>query len=323
MNQRRRARVVLAVLVLVSLVLVTADFRSDEGGPLDGVRRVATAVFAPVQASATAVVEPVGRFFTGVGDLATTFEDNQRLRERVAELEERRRSTDDVARENDELRALLGMQEGRGWETVSATTIGIGPSNYEWTITIDVGTEDGVAEDMAVVDGDGLVGRVVLAERSTSRVLLTIDPNFAAAARVAGNGEVGNLSGRGSELLLLDLLDPGAEVGPGDEVVTSSYAFGVFPPGVPVGVVEALDEETPDLTRSVRVRPYVDFTSLGALLVVRTFPEDEPPEVPLAPERDLDPPQLVPDDEPDDEPDEQPGDSGQDGGQGDGAGADA
>jgi len=298
MNQRRRARVVLAALVLVSLVLVTADFRSDEGGPLDGVRRVATAVFAPVQASATAVVEPVARLLGGIGDLASTFEDNQRLRDRVAQLVERRRSTEDVERENDELRALLEMREGRGWETVTATTIGIGPSNYEWTITIDVGTEDGVSEDMAVVDGDGLVGRVVLADRSSSRVLLTIDPNFASAARVAGNGEVGNLSGRGSELLLLDLLDPGAEVGPGDEVVTSSYAFGVFPAGVPVGVVEDLEQETPDLTRSVRVRPYVDFTSLGTLLVVRTFPVEEPPEVPLSPGRELDPPQLVPDEEP-------------------------
>jgi len=298
MNQRRRARVVLAALVLVSLVLVTADFRSDEGGPLDGVRRVATAVFAPVQASATAVVEPVARLLGGIGDLASTFEDNQRLRDRVAQLVERRRSTEDVERENDELRALLEMREGRGWETVTATTIGIGPSNYEWTITIDVGTEDGVSEDMAVVDGDGLVGRVVLADRSSSRVLLTIDPNFASAARVAGNGEVGNLSGRGSELLLLDLLDPGAAVGPGDEVVTSSYAFGVFPAGVPVGVVEDLEQETPDLTRSVRVRPYVDFTSLGTLLVVRTFPVEEPPEVPLSPGRELDPPQLVPDEEP-------------------------
>lgn len=318
MNQRRRARVVLAVLVLVSLVLVTADFRSDEGGPLDGVRRVATSLFAPVQASATAVVEPVGRFFGGIGDLASTFEDNQRLRDRVAQLEERRRSTEDVERENDELRALLDLQEGRDWETVSATTIGIGPSNYEWTITIDVGTEDGVAEDMAVVDGDGLVGRVVLADRSSSRVLLTIDPNFASAARVAGSGEVGNISGRGSELLLFDLLDPGAGVEPGDEVVTSSYAFGVFPAGVPVGVVEELEEETPDLTRSVRVRPYVDFTSLGTLLVVRTFPEEPPPEVPLTPERDLDPPQLVPDD-PEDDGEEEPEDEGS--GNGDGVDA--
>jgi rod shape-determining protein MreC len=310
MNQRRRARVVLAVLVLVSLVLVTVDFRTEDG-PVDGLRGIATRVFGPLQSAASTVVDPVSRFVANIGDLAGTFEENQQLRDRVEVLEERRRSVEDLERENGELRALLDMAEGAGWDSVTAETISLGPSNYEWTITIDVGTDDGVAEDMAVVDGDGLVGRVVLAERSTSRVLLLIDSNFASAARLAGSGEIGDVGGRGSQLLQLDFVDPDAVVDQGDEVVTSAYRFGVFPPGIPIGVVEAPAQERSDLVRSVEVRPYVDFTSLSSVLVVRTSPQDIPADVPLQPQRDLDPPQLVPDPTP--EPVPSPGDGASDG----------
>lgn len=295
----------LAVLVLVSLALVTVDFRTEDG-PVDGLRGLATRVFGPLQSGASDVVAPVARFFGNVGDLASTFEENDALRDQVAALEERRRAVEAIEAENDELRNLLDMAAGADWDTVTSRAIAIGPSNYEWTITIDVGTDDGVAEDMPVVDGDGLVGKVVLADRSTSRVLLTIDSNFASAAKLADSGEIGDVGGRGSELLQFELVDPDVTVEAGDVVVTSAYQYGVFPAGIPIGVVEVTDEARTELTRSVRVRPYVDFTSLGTLLVLRTVPEVVPPEIPRVPARDLDPPQLVPDPTPEPSPSPSP-----------------
>lgn len=301
MNQRRRARVVLAILVLASLVLVTADFRT-EGGPLDGLRGIATSTMEPVQRGLSAVARPVVDVFTNIGELWSIRGDNEQLRDRVAALEERQLSTDAVQRENERLRALLELREANDWETVTASTVAFTPSNFEWTITIDVGSDDGVREDMPVVEGSGLVGKVIQVTPSSSRVLLAIDPNFSAATRSASAGDVGVVTGQGSDLMRMVADDRSAELAPGDEIVTNNYEFGVFPHGIPVGIVETEPDATGQLNTSVLVRPFVDFNRLSEVLVILSFPTEAPPPVPDLPERSLDPPQLVPDEPPATEP---------------------
>ena len=301
MNQRRRARVVLAILVLASLVLVTADFRS-EGGPLDGLRGLATSTLEPVQRGLTAVARPVVNLFANVGELWSIRADNEALRERVEALEDRQLSTDAIQRENERLRALLDLREANDWETVAASTVAFTPSNFEWTITIDVGADDGVAEDMPVVEGAGLVGKVIQVTPTSSRVLLAIDPNFSAATRSAAGGDVGVVTGQGSDLMRMVADDRGADLAPGDEIVTNNYEFGVFPYGIPVGVVETELDAAGTLSESVLVRPYVDFNRLSQVLVILSFPTEPPPPVPDLPERPLDPPQLVPDEPAETEP---------------------
>jgi rod shape-determining protein MreC len=297
MNQRRRARVVLAVLVLASLVLVTADFRS-EGGPLDGLREFATSTMEPVQRGLAAVARPVVDGAANLGELWSIRADNEDLRTRVAAMEERQLSTEAIERENERLRALLELREANDWETVAASTVAFTPSNFEWTITIDVGADDGVREDMPVVEGSGLVGKVIQVTPTSSRVLLAIDPNFSAATRSAAAGDVGVVTGQGSDLMRMVADDRGAELAPGDEIVTNNYEFGVFPHGIPVGVVETDADDRGQLSTSVLVRPFVDFNRLSEVLVILSYPTAAPPPVPDLPDRSLDPPQLVPDEPP-------------------------
>jgi rod shape-determining protein MreC len=294
MNPRRRARIVLAVLVLASLVLITADFRS-EGGPLAGAREAATSVFAPLQGAAAAVTSPIVDGVTWVGDLWDVRAENARLRDEVERLRERRLASQAVERENAELRALLGLRDASDWETVAASTVAFTPSNFEWTITIDVGSDDGVQPDMPVVEGAGLVGRVLQVTPTSSRVLLAIDPNFSAAIRGADSGEAGVVTGQGSQLMRLSPDGRGDDFVQGTEVVTNNYAYGVFPAGIPVGVVDQVDEGADDLSRTLLVRPFVDFERLGHVLVVLQSPTVPPPQVPNVPDDRLDPPQLVPD----------------------------
>lgn len=283
MHNRRRARVLLAVLVLTALVLVTVDFRSGgaggSDGPLGRLRDGATVVFGPVQDGLATLVRPVGDAVGAVAELFELRAENARLRTRLADLEDRRRSFDDLARENDDLREMLAMRDRADYDSVVARTVALAPSNFEWTITIDVGADDGVSRDMVVVNGDGLVGRVIQVTADASRVLLAIDPNFAAAARIGANGETGTVDGRGGQpMLFTPLADLEAQIETGDEVVTSSYDNGVFPPGIPIGEVE--DPGSPDsrLSREVTVRPYVDFTRLDHVMVILNSPvADLPP----------------------------------------------
>ena len=111
------------MLVLASLVLITIDFRSDDG-PLEGLRRIATAVFEPVQRGVGGLVRPVGDAFSSVGELFDLRDENARLRERLEELESHRQSFADLERQNTELRGLLGMRERLGLdETLVARTV--------------------------------------------------------------------------------------------------------------------------------------------------------------------------------------------------------
>jgi rod shape-determining protein MreC len=275
--QRRRVRLVLALLVAVAIALVTVDFRSGDDGGLVRLRGVATSVLRPIQDGVGVLIRPFSDTAGAVGDLFAVRSENRELRARVEVLEERRRVLDDLERENAELRDLLAIADRTELPTVTARVVALAPSNFEWTITIDVGSADGVERGMPVIDGDGLVGRIIQVTPNASRVLLAIDPSFSAAARTARTGQVGVLDGRGGDPMVLRLLDPAAAVDVGDPIVTSSYQGGVFPAGIPIGTVSQVTEGTSPLAREVQVNPYVDFTRLHHVVVVFTSGVDDIP----------------------------------------------
>ncbi|WP_052668891.1 rod shape-determining protein MreC [Nitriliruptor alkaliphilus] len=279
MYQRRKARVLLVVLILIALVLITVDFRSGDGGdgPLDRLRGGVTAVVRPIQDGIATLVRPIGDAVGGVTDIFSVRSENERLQARLDVLEERFRSLEDLERENEELRQLLGIRERAELVTVGARTVAFGASDFEWVITIDAGSEDGIERGMPVINGDGLVGRIVQVTPNASRVLLTIDPTFQVAVRTASTGETGTVAGRGGEPLVFSVLDPEADLEVGDELVTSSYDSGQYPEGIPIGIVAEVGEATTSLVREVTVRPFVDFTRLHQVLVVIDAPLDPLP----------------------------------------------
>jgi rod shape-determining protein MreC len=294
---RRRARILLAVLVLLALVLVTVDFRSDGSsgdGPLGRLRGIASTVFGPVQDGLATIVSPIGNSLSGIGDVFDARAENAQLRSQLERLEERRLSYDDVLRENEELRQLLEIQERSELRTRAAQVIANGPSNFEWTITLDVGSADGVQRDMPVINGDGLVGRVIQTTTDTSRVLLAVDPSFQAAAAHAQSGETGAVQGNGGEPMIYRPLDPEAELEVGDEIVTSRYSNGVFPAGIPIGTVDATDPSSGLLSRTIQVRPWVDFTRLQTVLVVLYEPEQVLPSDDLGDGLEFERPDVAP-----------------------------
>lgn len=277
MSQRRVWGLFVA-LVLTALVLITFDFRDDEAGPTDAGREAAAAGLAPFETGIARVVSPLRRFGDGVVDLFATRSENQRLRAENEELEVRRRAFADLEREVAELRALLGFRDDVGLTTVPARVIAVAPSNFEWTLTIDVGEDDGIERGMAVVAAEGLVGRVLTTTSSASRVLLVVDPNFSVAARSVATSALGLLDGGGSEPLRFAPLDPGQIVDTDDEIVTATFPGSAIPSGIPVGRIVAQDERSSRLSAAYDLLPFVDVTRLDHVLVVLAGPADDVPE---------------------------------------------
>jgi len=277
MKQRRRVWGLFVALVVTALILITLDFRDGEDGPSGTAREATTAGVAPFERSVTFLSDPVRRLNVGIRDLLRTRSENQQLRAEVAELSERRRAYVDLERELEELRALLAVRDAGGYDVVGARVIAVSPSNFEWTMTIDVGANDGVERGMAVINADGLVGRVLQTTATASRVLLAIDPNFSVAARTAVDASVGVLDGRGAEPMRFTPLDPRRDVTEGVELVTATFSGSAVPAGIPIGLVGPRDARSSRLSSVHDVRPFVDVARLDHVMVVLRGPAEVVP----------------------------------------------
>jgi rod shape-determining protein MreC len=260
----------LLVFLALSILVITLDYRQNRGGPLERAKDVSLAIVAPIQRGITAVVRPIGDFFSSLGDLNSLRTENERLKEELEQLQSEEEQLQELAEENQQLTDLLDLERRYATlDPLTAEVIGRVPSNYKWAVWIDKGRSDGIRPDMAVINLDGLVGKVVQAESHMSTVLLLIDPQGGAGARVERSRDTGVITGNGvGEDLSLELIDPGSDVNRYDQVETSGYNGGIFPPGIPIGIVVSVAAEGPAVEQDIDVDPYVDFTSLDFLQVL-------------------------------------------------------
>jgi len=274
-SRARSTRVLVVALVSISLVTITVDYREGTDGPLASLGDGALAVVSPLQEAVSKVTHPIGNFFSTLFRLPSIRHERDLLRERVDTLETQlAEGRADQARLT-ETEALLGLQESLGIriETTGAQVIANGVSNFEWTITIDKGSSDGIHENMPVIASAGLVGHVVNVGTNSSVVQLIIDPDSSVAGRLDVSRQTGLLSGEGPADLQMSLVQPTVEVAPDEHVVTAGYriaglAESLYPPNVLVGTVSRVLDEDSATEKFLTVRPAVDFSSLSLVLVV-------------------------------------------------------
>ena len=271
---RRPSRAVLVLLLLASFTLITLDARGGDDSPLEPVRSAMGDVLGPVENATAAAVRPftaVPGFFRTTGglrrDVARLEAENSQLRGALAGVSvDRNRAA--------ELDGLLATSKTTGYALVPARVVAMGPAqSFSRTVTIDAGTRAGIRPDMTVLNNDGLVGRVVRADRSTATVLLLVDQDSVVGGRLGSSMEVGLLRGRGAvggdEKLDLDLVDPSATVNQDDVLVTWGSKKGApYVAGVPIGRVTAVSSTPRQQSVQAVISPYVDFTSLDLVGVV-------------------------------------------------------
>lgn len=264
----------LAFLVLLSITVITIDFRGDGGAISDRVRDLASDVFSPVREAADAVLSPVGDAFSGVTGYGALEDENERLRKRIADLEGERFDAAVAELERDELLKLHGLEDVlAGTRRVAARVVSAPVSNFEQTLELDVGTRDGVDVDMPVVTGAGLVGRVVRASGSRAVVRLVTDPASSVGVRLVGSSEAGIAKGEGPHRdLSVGFVAVGATVAVDELAVTSGLVGGsdLYPPNIPVGRVVVAEQLDGELDQRVRITPVADLDHLVFVEVVVT-----------------------------------------------------
>ncbi|HEU5002469.1 MAG TPA: rod shape-determining protein MreC [Actinomycetota bacterium] len=266
--RRSKSRVVLAALLAASVTLITIGYRSGSTGPLHKVQQAALTLISPLQKGVTRVLSPVGGFFDAIGRLPSAESQNTKLRKEVASLKHQLNQYPAIQQQ---LKDALGLLQEQTWisgPTLGAEVIAGGPSNQEWSVFLDKGTNAGVAVGMSVVAENGLVGRVTDVGGTWSKVLLILDPTSSVGGRLTTTGDTGVVTGGGNAALSLGLLAVTETVATGAEVITSGYNGGVFPPGIPVGRVLHVNPTTDGLSLRASVQPYVDFNRLQLVLIL-------------------------------------------------------
>lgn len=274
-SRARSTRLLVVTLVSISLVTITLDYRQGDEGPLDSVGNVALAVISPLQEAVSKITKPIGNFFSTLLRLPAIRRENQDLESKIAELRAEVSTYNADAARLAQLEALLGLREsiGPGAQTTAAEVIANSVSNFEWTITIDKGSSDGIAVEMPVISSAGLVGRITRVAPDSAVVQLIIDPDSFVAGRLDVARATGLVSGEGERELRMGLVDISIEVQPGEQVVTAGYkipgiAESVFPPGILIGSVSRVLPDESALEQLITVRPAVDFSTLDVVLVV-------------------------------------------------------
>jgi len=213
----------------------------------------------------------IERLNKGLKSLDELEEENAVLAAQVNELRAANQLFGELAEENRRLRVALEYRERSEFRLLPAEITSRDAPSWWNTVKINRGFENGVGSAQPVLTAAGLVGRTTTVARDLSIVLLLTDENFRVAARVEGTNEQGILSGRrvqgaGTPELVLNFLNRDAKLEPGMKVFTAGVSGGVFPSGIPLGVVKEFRAR--ELDGQAVVEPAVDFSRLDDVFIV-------------------------------------------------------
>ena len=193
------------------------------------------------------------------------------LRRENQQLKTQAVQTAAMARENDQLRALFNWQKQSPWKLKLANVVMRDPANWWRTVQIDLGTRDGLRENLPVITAAGLVGRVSSVSLTRAQVVLIGDPNCRVSALVENAAhDTGVLTASDpldTSLVQLTYLASGANLKSGQNVVTSGLG-GVFPKGIPLGQIYDARSVEYGLYTEARVKLNADLGSLEQVSVL-------------------------------------------------------
>jgi rod shape-determining protein MreC len=276
----RRRRAVLALLVVLSLILLTAYFGEAQSGALHSLQRGFLTVVSPIQDGANKALKPVRDLFGWFGSTLDAKSQNHKLKGELSKLRQELANRQEDEQSYRELTKLYHLDNGlsvAAYHPVTATVVYKSPSIWYLNVTIDKGSSDGVRINDPVIDGEGLVGKVTAVAPDGALVSLITDSAVEVTAKIAATGEVGLLQpqvGEPGHLLMQVYQSSGAPVARGDLVVTSgtisSKGDSLYPKGIPIGQVTSVNEQS--AFKSINVSPLANLSGVDVVQVLTMVP---------------------------------------------------
>ena len=273
----RRRRAVLALLVVLSLILLTAYFGEAPSGGLHSVQRGFLTVVSPIQDGANKALKPVRDLFGWFGSTLKAKSQNAELRKQLDKLRAQYTANQSNEHSYQELLKLDHLDHELSiadYNPVTATVVYQSPNIWYSIVTIDRGSSSGVRVNDPVVSGEALIGKVTEVVPDGAQVSLITDSAVEVTAKISATGTVGMVQPEvgAPGKLLMQYLYPSSSATPlpGDYVVTSgtvaSPGASLYPKGIPIGQVTSINEQGG--FKSVEVSPLADLHSLEYVQVL-------------------------------------------------------
>jgi rod shape-determining protein MreC len=277
-NQRfARSTALFISLITLSFLLMTFDVRTEGGGVTGTLRDGVRTLFDPVQSVVSAVIRPVANAADALVNLAGLRAENDRLREGLQDANRILRETEGIRSENEVLRELLQLELPGALltQSVVARVQAGGSSNFDFSVVLNKGADEGIAIGQPVVNLEGLVGYIEAVTSNSATIKLLTDPDHTVAVRLVTTQFVGAAEGRGSGDLKFVSSRADGPVEAGEVVVTFPNRY---PAGLVVGTVARSAEPAAGVGIQTTIDPAVDFERLDFVRVLFFIPgSDEVP----------------------------------------------
>ncbi len=270
--KKKWLRNLLVALVLLVLFFTLAVRTVQPRENLTFIEKGLRIAASPFQYGFKGINDSVSGFFSYFTEKEALQQENDAMKKEISQLHSQLTQMDEVRMENIRLKELLGYKDAtRGQYNLQlAEIIAENNNNLQHTITLDKGSNDGVVTGMTIMNHSGLIGRITAVMPESSEVMLLPDRESAVGARVWSTREViGVVEGDGTDSATLQMihLPHDADIYVGDDIVTSGLD-GVFPGGIHIGEVTAIEYSVTGLTKTAYLKAYVNFSRLEEVFIL-------------------------------------------------------
>ena len=260
---------IIGIIITVIVLILIVVFSNGENNA-SFFENVASKLVMPVQNGLTYLKNKISgnsTFFTDINNLK---EENEELKQKNSELEQSLRELENIKSENETLKEYLDLTEKYGeYNTIPAYIINKDISNYSKTIVINVGSDDGIKENMTVIADQGLVGHVISVTNNTAKVRTIVDTSSSVSCSLSTTDESIVCKGTLEEESALKAMYIPDDDGiiQGDSVETSGLG-GIYPKGIHVGSIKRVVNTRNATDRYAIVETAVNFDKLDTVLVI-------------------------------------------------------
>jgi rod shape-determining protein MreC len=271
----RKVLLVVGAILLITLNVIGLSLSSRQPILDHGLGRFGLVVVGPIQTAVTYIFDFVGDIWRHYFFLVNAAQENGRLRKELETATARIENCNEIELANRRLRSLIRFQQDIDQKMLPAEVVGKDPSPWFKSVIIDKGRADGVVKGLPVVIPEGIAGQVVAVSAHHAKVLLIIDANNAVDALVQRSRARGIVTGAADNRCIFKYVSRQDDVQEGDMLIASGLD-GVYPKGLAIGRVAAVDRPTAGIFQDVTVTPVVDFQTLEEVLVVMAPRPSEP-----------------------------------------------
>ena len=275
-NNKSKKTKIIGIIITIIVLIIIVVLSNAKVNDLSLAESIFNKLVMPVQNGLTYIKNKFAGNDTFFQDINNLKEENSKLKEEKSNLEQQVRELEIIRAENSTLKEYVNLKEKYvGYDAIPAYVINKDITNYNDVIIINIGANDGIVENMAVISDQGLVGHIISVTDSTAKVQTIVDTSSTVSAMLSSTKD--NIMLRGTleaeSTLKAVYIPTSATVLVGDNIETSGLG-GIYPKGIHIGKIKQVVNTKNIINRYAIVETAVNFTKIDTVLVIKNVNEN-------------------------------------------------